>query len=101
MSACVRDYTEVLSEDYRHVLVLHDEQNLTSAEIAAMLGVSVDAAKIRLHRARRKLQAILNEGCDFSHDEDNVFVCDPSDGHEAHALRPAKSTQADTGPGAA
>jgi RNA polymerase sigma-70 factor, ECF subfamily len=78
MSSCVQQYIEDLSDDYRQVILLHDVQNLTSAEIAAVVGVSVDAVKIRLHRARRKLQGILRERCDFSHDDHNVLVCDPS-----------------------
>lgn len=78
MSRCVQQYIEELPDAYRQVILLHDVQNLTSAEIAAVVGVSVDAAKIRLHRARRKLQDILRQRCDFSHDDHNVLVCDPS-----------------------
>ena len=78
MSSCVQDSVEDLSDDYREVIRLHDVESLTNAEVAAVLGISVDAAKIRLHRARRKLQGLLGQRCDFSHDEENVLVCDPS-----------------------
>jgi RNA polymerase sigma-70 factor, ECF subfamily len=78
MSACVKGDLEDLSDDYRQVILLHDTQGLTNAVIAEMLGVSVDAVKIRLHRARRKLEAALAAHCDFSRDEQNVFVCDPA-----------------------
>jgi RNA polymerase sigma-70 factor, ECF subfamily len=69
MSACVRRYLDDLSDEYRQVILLHDLEGLTNAEIAEMLGASVDAVKIQLHRARRKLQAALTAHCDFSRDE--------------------------------
>lgn len=78
MSACVQGYVSELSDGYRQVILLHDAEGLTNPEIAEMLGVSVDAVKIRLHRARRKLQALLADNCAFSHDDRNVFVCDPA-----------------------
>jgi RNA polymerase sigma-70 factor (ECF subfamily) len=78
MSACVRSYLEELSDDYRQVILLHDLEGLTNPEIAEMLGASLDAVKIRLHRARRKLQVALTRHCDLSHDEHNVLVCEPA-----------------------
>lgn len=83
MSACVRGYLEDLSDGYRQVILLHDLQGLTNREIAEMLGVSVDTVKVRLHRARRRLRAVLAAHCDFSRDEQNVFVCDPAPPHPA------------------
>jgi RNA polymerase sigma-70 factor (ECF subfamily) len=77
MSACVRGFLEDLSDEYWQIILLHDLEGLTSPEIAVMLGVSVGAIKIRLHRARRKLQVALAANCEFSHDEHGVFVCDP------------------------
>jgi RNA polymerase sigma-70 factor (ECF subfamily) len=78
MTACVRGYLEELSDEYRQVILLHDMEGLTNPEIASMLDVSLDAIKIRLHRARRKLQAALGANCNFSNDEDGVFVCEPA-----------------------
>jgi RNA polymerase sigma-70 factor (ECF subfamily) len=78
MSACVRGFLEDLSDEYRQVILLHDLEGLTSAEIAEMLGVSVDTIKIRLHRARRKLKVALAANCDFSHDDYGVFLCEPT-----------------------
>ncbi len=37
---------------YREVLVLRDIEGLTAPEVATVLGVSIDAVKSRLHRAR-------------------------------------------------
>jgi RNA polymerase sigma-70 factor (ECF subfamily) len=90
MSACVRGYLDELSDDYRNVVLLHDLEGLTSADIAEMLGVSVDAVKIRLHRARHKLEAALAAHCDFSRDEQGVFVCEPSAPSVHIALSPQR-----------
>jgi RNA polymerase sigma-70 factor (ECF subfamily) len=77
MSACVEDYVERLPPTYRAALVLHDLQGLKNREIAEVLDCSLDTVKIRLHRARKKLKASLNIGCDFDHDKRNVLVCEP------------------------
>lgn len=79
MSSCVRSYLDDLSDDYRTVIILHDLEALTNVEIAELLGVSLDAVKIRLHRARRKLATALAGHCEFSRDEYDVFVCEPAD----------------------
>ena len=78
MSTCVRKYIEDLSPSYRQVIALHDLEELTNPEIAEMLGISLDTVKIRLHRARRKLEGVLNSSCDFSCDEQGVLVCEPA-----------------------
>jgi len=46
-----------LEADYREVLVLRDVEGLTAAEVAEVLGISVDAVKSRLHRARLSVRA--------------------------------------------
>ncbi len=76
MSACVQDYLAGLSDSYRAALLLHDLHELTAAQIAELLGISVATAKIRLHRARLKLRAALEAGCFFSRDERDVLVCE-------------------------
>lgn len=43
---------ERLSPAYREVLILRDVHELTAPEVAAQLGLSVEAVKSRLHRAR-------------------------------------------------
>ena len=78
MSGCVQAYVADLSDSYRAVLLLHDEEGLSAPEIAGLLGESVGSVKIRLHRARRRLRRALEEGCLFSQDERGTLVCDPS-----------------------
>ncbi len=46
-----------LDPKYREVLVLRDIEGLTAPEVAEVLGVSVDAVKSRLHRARLDVRA--------------------------------------------
>jgi RNA polymerase sigma-70 factor (ECF subfamily) len=45
-----------LPDDYREVILLRDVEGLTAPEAADALGVSVDALKSRLHRARDSLR---------------------------------------------
>lgn len=77
MSTCVQRYLEDLPDHYRAVIMLHDLEGLTNAEIATMLGCSLATAKIRLHRARQKLRTILGEVCEVSVDKRGVTVCRP------------------------
>jgi RNA polymerase sigma-70 factor (ECF subfamily) len=50
-----------LPDIYREVLVLRDVEEMTTAETAACLGISEEAVRVRLHRARRDLQSSLSE----------------------------------------
>ncbi len=77
MSACVQRYLADLPDSYRAAILLHDAIGMTNPEIAEMLGVSVATVKIRVHRARGKLGAVLRDACSFSADERGVLVCDP------------------------
>jgi len=76
MSSCVRAVIESLPEDYRSALVLHDLEGQTAAEVAEIVGCSLATAKIRIHRARRRLAQALDQECRFYRGEDNVFRCD-------------------------
>jgi RNA polymerase sigma-70 factor, ECF subfamily len=51
----VRAAIDRLPERYRTVLLLRDIEELDTAEVAAMLGVTPNAVKVRLHRARQAL----------------------------------------------
>jgi RNA polymerase sigma-70 factor (ECF subfamily) len=79
MSECVQGYLNRLSDSYRAVILLHDMHELSAPEIAQLLGESLATVKIRLHRARRKLSMTLQAGCEFSHDERDVLVCESKD----------------------
>jgi len=50
---------ERLSDDYREVILLRDVEDLTAPEAAESLGISIEALKSRLHRARHALRDAL------------------------------------------
>ena len=50
---------ESLEAPYRSVFVLRDIEGLDTEETAKVLGLTVNATKIRLHRARQALRAML------------------------------------------
>lgn len=56
----VRKSIDELPETYRAVLLLRDIEELDTAETAAMLGVTPNAVKVRLHRARQALRTLLD-----------------------------------------
>lgn len=79
MSECVQGYLNRLPDSYRAVILLYDMHELTAPEIAQLLGESLATIKIRLHRARLKLRAALQAGCEFSRDERDVLTCESKD----------------------
>ena len=58
--ALVREQIDQLPADYRTVLLLRDIEGLDTKETAEVLGVTPNAAKIRLHRARLALRTLLD-----------------------------------------
>ncbi len=58
--AIVRNAVDRLPESYRTVLVLRDIEELDTEEAAAVLGVTPNAVKTRLHRARQALRTLLH-----------------------------------------
>ncbi len=58
-AALVRSRIDQLPETYRNVLIMRDIEEMSNAEIAAMLGVSANVVKVRVHRARQALRALL------------------------------------------
>ncbi len=77
MSACVRAKVGELPETDRSIILLCDLAGLSQEEIAQVLGIGVGAVKVRLHRARKKLRAVLESACSFERDGRNVLVCEP------------------------
>jgi RNA polymerase sigma-70 factor (ECF subfamily) len=69
---CIANFVDALPENYRTVLAMSDLDGLKNREIADILGLSVDAIKIRLHRARRDLKRRFDAECD----EANELACD-------------------------
>ena len=58
----LRSALRTLPGPYRAVVVLREMEGLSTREVAKVMGMSEDNVKTRLHRARVRLQAALNEG---------------------------------------
>jgi RNA polymerase sigma-70 factor (ECF subfamily) len=76
MSECVREYVNKLSPDHRTVILLKELEGFKNREIADILQISLEAVKIRLHRARAALKKELDNACAFYHTEQGVLACD-------------------------
>ena len=59
--AMVRRCVEQLPPSHRIVLLLRDIEELDTEEVATLLGVTTNAVKIRLHRARQALKTLIAE----------------------------------------
>ncbi|MBI3450451.1 MAG: sigma-70 family RNA polymerase sigma factor [Acidobacteria bacterium] len=57
--AAVRAAIDRLPESARTVLMLRDIEEMDTEEVARMLGITANAVKIRLHRARQALRTLL------------------------------------------
>ncbi len=58
--ALVLESIDRLPESYRTVLVLRDIEEIDTKGVASLLGIEENAAKVRLHRARQALRALLH-----------------------------------------
>ena len=61
MKALLEAAIDALPEEYRSVFVLREAEGMSTAETAEALGISEEAVKTRLHRARAMLQGELFE----------------------------------------
>ncbi len=76
MNACIRRVVDKLPENYRTVIVLADLEEFKDTKIAEILGLSLQATKVRLHRARTKLREELAANCILYRDDRNELACD-------------------------
>lgn len=59
--AAVRAAIETLPESYRTVLMLRDVEEMSTEDVASRIGVTPNAVKIRLHRARQALGTVMRQ----------------------------------------
>ncbi|MFA5180502.1 MAG: sigma-70 family RNA polymerase sigma factor [Syntrophales bacterium] len=81
MNGCIREIIQMLPETHRSVIVLSELEGLSDAEIADILGLTLPATKIRLHRARVKLRKELTTACIFYRNDRQEFACDRKTPH--------------------
>lgn len=85
MTDCIAEFVVQLPRPQCDVVALHDAGGLTHREIAALLDISEANSRVILHRARKALRALLEEGCVLSFDGDGI-PCErrlPGDGDES------------------
>jgi RNA polymerase sigma-70 factor (ECF subfamily) len=80
MRECILGVVDHLPTSQRAAILLGELRGFSDRELADALGVSLGAAKIRLHRARRALKAALESACRLERDEQNELACAPKPG---------------------
>ncbi len=68
------------------MLVLHDLEGLPLKLVAEVMGSTLGATKVRLHRARKRFAEICREECEQFYNEDGVLSCQLKS--TTHSLRP-------------
>ena len=77
MNACIYRIMKRMPENERAVVFLSEFEGMKNREIADILDISLDAVKIRLHRARARLRNDIKAECTLDRDERNELVCYP------------------------
>jgi DNA-directed RNA polymerase specialized sigma24 family protein len=75
---------ERLSERDRQILILFELEELSGAEIAVLLGITVDNVWLRMHRARARFLKVFQE-CEPEIGDTNPGVGRSADGRCDHA----------------
>jgi RNA polymerase sigma-70 factor, ECF subfamily len=79
MVACYLDYARQLPPKLYEVYVLGEFEHLSNEEIARRLSVSLGAVKIRLHRARARLNEELRRNCRCYYNERGELMGKPKE----------------------
>ncbi len=87
MNGCIREIVDMLPAAYRSVVVLSEMEGLKDAEIADVLEIKLQTAKMRLHRGRAMLRKELSTACIFYRDERNELACDRKGGEKLIQIR--------------
>lgn len=74
---CLLGAVRRLPLDQRRVVLLHDFGDMPLDEVARVLGCSPGTAKVRLHRARRRVAETCRAGCVPEVGLDGTTVCTP------------------------
>ena len=90
---CLLDATRRLSRGPRRVLLLHDFGDMPLEEVATALGCSTATARVRLHRARKRLSEVCRADCACEAATDGTLVCAPKGSTRSSKARDAKSAR--------
>lgn len=75
----VREAVLLLPAKYRLILVLHDMEDLSNAEVAKITGLQEGTVRVRLHRARLLVRGVLSGVGDLRRSRSRVKKTRPTD----------------------
>lgn len=91
---CLLAATRQVPPGTRRVLLLHDFGDMPLEQVATALGCSTATARVRLHRARRRLRDVCRADCACEPATDGTPVCAPKRPKRpstARSLKPARA----------
>jgi RNA polymerase sigma-70 factor (ECF subfamily) len=74
---CLVEAARQLPASQRDMILLHELGATPLARVAAALGCSIGAAKVRLHRARRRVAEICSAKCEKHIGAEGTTLCSP------------------------
>lgn len=77
MVACYLDFVKQLPAAYYEVYVLSEFEHLSNEEIAGRLSLTLSTTKIRLHRARSRVNGELRKNCRCYYNERGELMGEP------------------------
>ncbi len=77
VGTCVRDGIAHLHESYKRILIMHYMDDVPLKAIAAAEDITVNSAKVRLYRARKRFHDYCAASCEISSDENGAVACLP------------------------
>lgn len=92
-SECVQQCLKFLPDKYRAVLLMREVYSLTAKEIADLMELNLTTVKMRLHRAHRMLEMVMECGCAVSSDVCGLPFCEPKVGVSERFDKRNKGTQ--------
>jgi RNA polymerase sigma-70 factor (ECF subfamily) len=76
MNGCIAGLLKKLPESDYQALGLINYGGMSVREAAEVMGVSVEAMKVRLHRSRKRLKDLMDRECDVAPDANGKLSCD-------------------------
>jgi len=76
MNSCIREVIDSLPPDDRAAIVLFNLEGKTVSETAEILGISLGATKVRIHRAKKRLKEAMDRECAYYTTLDGITRCD-------------------------
>lgn len=80
--AHIESALQQLSHDHRLIIMLHDVEGYTLTEVAEITGIPIGTVKSRRHRARERLEKLLDDGPGGP-----FFASEDTRGDTNHAMR--------------